>query len=241
MRMNSFGDALELYNRSTSGSGRELMEIPCVAGFSGFRRHGLNLIGGQKYVGLTDFLLTIAIECAAKGEYTLFLTTHHSELEVVRRIMFSSKNRNHDQTAAENLKRHLYIYEVEQEEVPKLGTVLAELLKASPISNILLDTCEADVSAVSEFQRDHQSTVLVAKHLIESVAQNLDYRPRYKDFALAGLRPKLADVVVALNRLDVYGVIQDEDGNNTEDRTEFLVIKSPYEKSNKRYAMAAQH
>ena len=233
--MRSVQETLDWHRTELENSDAKLIKSIHIPGFSGFRRNGINLLGSRAGMGTTNLLLSIAIEMANRSEHTLFITTHHSELEVYRRLKSLIATKSEVEGV---LNKYLHIYEIEPHQVSNPKFAITSLLTTQKLNNIIIDTCSIEVNEIRELLNNYELTIIMSRLLGKSVELNSDYRPRYKDFTVKKINPKLADIVVALFTPEVYCIVRDEENNSTDGVTEFIILKSPFESTNKRYKIS---
>ncbi len=242
---------LQTLNQSAEAFSQELKEaksnlIPLqqIGGFSGFRKHSINLIGAIPFVDVTNFLLSIASALARKGERTLFVSTHLAENEIVKRlyalamgisaseVISSLRSKIESSSKAHN---NLFIHELGIDEQPSI--TIPPLLVKHKIENLIIDTTQEEVYDLLAPNVEKTVTLFIGKFLGKSVDKNSDGLPRYKDFLKRKINMKPVSVVVGIARPEIYNIVMDENGESTEGVAKLIIIKSPFEEANASYTI----
>lgn len=132
-------------------------------------------------------------------------------------------------------RKHLHLHEHQPSVVGFPPFQISSLIANQHLKNVVIDTTSIEIGDLKELLISYEVTVIIAKHLGKSVEKNNDHRPRYKDFTVKKINPKLADVVAGIFTPEVYNIVMDEENNSTEGVTEFIVLKSPFETATKLY------
>ncbi len=243
----SLSEIAVAYLDEQKNADKSLIPLGQINGFSGFIRKKVNLVGARPNMGLTNFLLSLAHEFASKGIYTVFISTHHSETEILKRIVRKNHNgslKPSGSSLAEEITKmsqnsiggHLHIHEME--DWGSYGMML-ELLWDEIFSHdfkiIVIDTLKLNPRILQRICKDNDATIIIGYTLKGSVEKNGDRRPRYKDFVKSKINMKPVSVAVGLYRSEFYDISEFENGDSTEGVAEIICVKSPFEEENSIY------
>lgn len=233
--LKTLNQATEEYSLELNSSKSGLIPSDHINGFSGFIKNRINVVGARPFVGVTNFLLSIANELSLKGEKTLFISTHQPENEILKRLVALTKGIDvtevRDSLEVDKIvsNDNLFIYEAGIDELSRITYVVDQMVVDHQIQNVIIDSTKIDMYLLEEFLHVHDVTIFLGQRLGKSVDKNADGRPRYKDFLKSKINMKPVSVGIGLYRPEFYGIVEDEQGDSTEGVAEIVVLKSPIE------------
>lgn len=223
-----------------------LIKSKHIAGFSGFIRNRINLIGSRPSMDLTNFLLSTANELSLAGNKTLFITTHLPENEILKRLIAlnlgieTAKVRDNLKTEIKNIQKEknsnkLCIHELHVNELMVSIYHIEYLIEKHKIEYLIIDDTNLYIHEFHRICEEKSITLFLGKRLGKSVDKNADCRPMYKDFLKTKLDLSAASLVAGLYRPERYNIQLDENGESTVGMAELVCVKSPFEEMNSIY------
>lgn len=193
--LKSVKEAAAEYASTLKSAKETLLVSKHIKGFSGFTRNGINVIGARPFVGMTEFLLSMAKELADRGQKTMFISTCHSTHEIVKKIIALESGIEYSEVrnsvvAEYNPQKsstdNIFIYEASVDKKLRITSNLNPVLIENNIENLIIDAAANDMQALLEILELKKVTIFLGQPLGKSVDKH--YWPTYKDFLKKGLR-----------------------------------------------------